>query len=173
MHNAVVKGSETVGADAAHDGDNIEEVDSEGRTPLAHAAYEGHQAICGLLLENWASADAIRGSGITHEAVQEGKLMAVQQLLIVGADIEEVDPKGRTPVAYAVYKCQEAICKLLLEKGASVDAIRDVGSTMQIKGLMHKAVEKRSETVVQMLLMLSRSGLVLNSRSCKVLATVS
>jgi len=99
--------------------------------------------------------------------------MAVQQLLIVGADIEEVDPKGRTPVAYAVCECQEAICKLLLEKGASVNAIRDVGSTMHIKGLMHKAVEKWSETVVQMLLMLSRSGLVLNSRSCKVLATVS
>ena len=122
MHNAVVKGSETVGADAAHDGDNIEEVDSEGRTPLAHAAYEGHQAICGLLLENGASRRRCTRQWDHPRAVQEGKLMAVQLLLIVGADIEEVDPKGRTPVAYAVYECQETICKLLLEKGASVES---------------------------------------------------
>jgi len=77
----------------------------------------------------------------------------VRTLLALGADIEEVDSKGRTPLVHAAYEGHQAICKLLLEKGASIDAVRDVGST-----LMHNAVVKGSETLVQMLLMVGTTS---------------
>ena len=59
--------------------------------------------------------------------MQEGKLIAVQQLLIVGADIEERGAYQMTPLLYACFRGEAAVAKVLIENGADLCA-RDDGN---------------------------------------------
>ena len=56
--------------------------------------------------------------GRIHNAIENGNVFVIRTLLALGMDIEELDSNGRTPLVHAIMKHQEAICKLLLEKGA-------------------------------------------------------
>jgi len=56
--------------------------------------------------------------GRIHNAIGSGNEFVVKTVLAMGMDIEELDSNGRTPLVHAIMKHQEAICKLLLEKGA-------------------------------------------------------
>jgi len=58
--------------------------------------------------------------GRIHNAIENGNEFVVRTVLAMGMDIEELDSNGRTPLVHAIMKHQEAICKLLLEKGACV-----------------------------------------------------
>ncbi|KAI5848411.1 ankyrin repeat-containing domain protein [Tricharina praecox] len=126
-------------------GVDSEEVDSEGRTPLVYAHHTRQWGICNLLVEAGASIDMLRGIGIMRKAVEERNIRLVRQLLKVGVDIEEIDSEGRTPLALAVYKGYDDICKLLVEAGASIDMSRGIG-------IMHKAVQVWGVKSVQQLL---------------------
>ncbi|RPB19091.1 ankyrin, partial [Terfezia boudieri ATCC MYA-4762] len=53
-----------------------------------------------------------------------GNGFVTRALLAMGMDVEELDSSGRTPLVRAAMKHQEAICKMLLEKGASVGALK-------------------------------------------------
>src|SRR5205085_189438 len=44
----------------------------------------------------------------------------------------EVDMEGRTPLVYAAVNHQEAVCKLLLEKGASTEVLKAFTKSMDI-----------------------------------------
>ncbi|RPB25026.1 ankyrin [Terfezia boudieri ATCC MYA-4762] len=57
--------------------------------------------------------------GRIHNAIENGNVFVVRTLLAMGMDTEELDSNGRTPLVHAIMKLQEAICKLLLDKGAS------------------------------------------------------
>jgi hypothetical protein len=54
------------------------------------------------------------------EAVKEGDIARVKELISSGADINQQDEQGWTPLNFAVGKGDLAIVKLLLEKGADV-----------------------------------------------------
>ena len=54
-------------------------------------------------------------------------------MLAIGIDIEELDSDGRTPLVHAVVKHREAICNLLLEKGASLDSLQTFTRGMDLK----------------------------------------
>ena len=75
--------------------------------------------------------------GRIHNAIEGGNEF-VRTVLTMGMDIaiEELDSNGRTPLVHAIMKHQEAICKLLLEKGActSGDALRTFTSGIGLKG---------------------------------------
>ena len=68
--------------------------------------------------------------GRMHNAIENGNVFVVRTLLAIGVDIEELDSSGRTPLVHAAVKHQEAICNLLLEKGASVEALKAFTSGM-------------------------------------------
>ncbi|KAF8423331.1 hypothetical protein EV426DRAFT_549453, partial [Tirmania nivea] len=62
--------------------------------------------------------------GRIHNAIENGNGFVIRVLLAMGMDIEELDSNCQTPLIHATLKCQEAICKLLLEKGADIEALK-------------------------------------------------
>jgi len=71
--------------------------------------------------------------GRIHNAIENGNEFAVRTVLAMGMDIEELDSNGRTPLIHAIMKHQEAICSLLLEKGASVGPLKAFTTGMDLK----------------------------------------
>ena len=177
IHNAIENGNGFVIKTLLAMGTDIEELDSNGRTPLIHAIMKHQEPICKLLLEKGACASVevlksftsgmdfrersalldpliTRAMGDGACSVYVGVLrllvhMALginygddsrsssQSMISVAIDmgyelavhamvhlepriIVGVDTEGQTPLVYAIMKHQEAICKLLLEKGASI-----------------------------------------------------
>jgi len=102
--------------------------------------------------------------GRIHNAIENGNGFVVRALLSIGVDIEELDSKGRTPLIHATVKGQESICKLLLEKNASVGALKGFTSCMDISErselldpLINKAIGDGSKavTVLKLLLLMA------------------
>jgi len=62
-------------------------------------------------------------------AIDGGKLLAVEQLLENGKNLEIDLENGATPLHYAVMKKREEVVALLIEKGAKVNAANDYGWT--------------------------------------------
>lgn len=60
-----------------------------------------------------------------HEAVLEGNDVQIAHLLKLGAEIDERDAKGQTPLLLAVGEGNLAVAKLLLKSGASVNKQAD------------------------------------------------
>lgn len=60
-------------------------------------------------------------AGALVEAAARGDAAAVRELLARGADVNERDPSGRTPVTAAVYAGSAAVVRLLVAAGADVD----------------------------------------------------
>jgi len=58
--------------------------------------------------------------GRIHNAIETGNGFFVRSLLAMGTDVEELDSSGRTPLIHALEKQHVAICKILVEKGASI-----------------------------------------------------
>jgi len=71
--------------------------------------------------------------GRIHNAIENGNGFVIRTLLAMGMDVEELDSSGRTPLVHAAVKHQVAICKLLLEKGASVEVLKAFTSGMDLK----------------------------------------
>jgi len=100
--------------------------------------------------------------GRIHNAIDNGNGIIIRSLLAMRMDIEELDSNGRTPLLYATVKCQEAICKLLLRKGASVEALKAFTSGMDLKErsvlldqLLENALSEGSETVLRLLVLMA------------------
>ena len=61
-----------------------------------------------------------------HDAANEGNIEAVKQHLVASTDVELKDDDGMTPLHHAARAAQSAIVKLLVDKGANVNAIDNV-----------------------------------------------
>lgn len=116
--------------------------DHRGRTPLAYAAQNGHEAAVRMLLETnksvalWAQITVRRlrnkrtrvdyrdkrGRTALLWAIEGGHEIIIRMLLEKGADPSLMDRGDRTPLFWAVWSKHEAIVRLLLEKGVAVDA---------------------------------------------------
>ena len=80
-----------------------------------------------------------------HEAVMDGEMEQVKQLLSL-YDVNTRDPLGRTPLHFAAWKGHVAITKLLINRGASVEATTNQGTTP-----LSMATKKRYGNVVVIL----------------------
>jgi hypothetical protein len=63
------------------------------------------------------------------EAARDGKLLKVKILLAFGANANEKNANGWTPLIVAAYAGHEAVCRLLIEKNAVVNVQDDKGIT--------------------------------------------
>jgi ankyrin repeat protein len=142
-------------------GVNLDAPGIDGHTPLSLAVTHGHEAIVNLLVENGANIDVLSGTGSKsdlrgriHEAIERGKENIVRLLLVMGVDVEERDEKGLTPLAHAVLENNDRFVELLLEKGANVDILSDIGSKRDLKGRIHDAIERGNSNVVRLLLVM-------------------
>lgn len=105
----------------------------KGRTPLWIAVRNGRAAIVQLLLDNKAEIDIKGKDGFTPllYAVYYGNYAIVETLLqdSRGSQQLETETGGYTPLRLAIAKGQKRVMELLLERGASMDAVYTDGYT--------------------------------------------
>lgn len=135
--------------------------DDLGNSPLHLAIKNDKEEIFDLLLEKGANVNAGGKSGNTENqtalyvAVLKGREDLVQKLLEKGADPNIADNQGGLPLSEAVAR-QDAnpqIVKLLLEKGAKVNAQEPNKGTALIFAASNKAISSRTrQEIVKILL---------------------
>ncbi|KAJ6177984.1 Mg2+ transporter protein CorA-like/Zinc transport protein ZntB [Penicillium mononematosum] len=106
------------------------EVPQKDVTPLMLAAELGGRANVELLLNRGANVFATTNTNTTalHLAAEEGYENIVEILLGRGGTklLEMATIHGRTPLLAAAYKGHASVVKLLLDKGADIDAMERV-----------------------------------------------
>jgi hypothetical protein len=101
-----------------------------GITPVYAAAEQGNAAMLRRLLDAGASVTTTDAGGDTllMAAVRAGNPDAVQLLLDRGAPVNAAEPQySHTALMWAVSRDDEAIMKLLIAKGATIDTATRVG----------------------------------------------
>ncbi|KAI9781623.1 MAG: hypothetical protein M1839_005840 [Geoglossum umbratile] len=126
--------------------------DSDGRTPLSWAAWNGHGAVVKLLLAtekvDLDSKDSDRRTPLL-QAAQKGHEAVVKLLLpMEKVDLDSKDSGGRTPLSWAAWNGHEAVVKLLLAtEKVDLDSKDSDGRTPLLQ-----AAQKGYEAVVKLLL---------------------
>jgi ankyrin repeat protein len=103
--------------------------DGASRTPLHLAVGKKSLKAVKVLIEAGAKADVKDKSGLTplHMAVDQKDI--ADMLLVRGADINEVDNEGRTPLYLAAMDGTLDVVALLIDKGARVATRAEDGRT--------------------------------------------
>jgi len=92
------------------------------------------------------STQTATGVGL-HQAALEGNLPAIRQLIAAGADLDERDPFGSTPLIVAATFGHAEVAQALLEAGADLDQQNNEGAT----ALFTAALFCRTEIVAALL----------------------
>ena len=122
----------------------------QGFTPLLAAALKGHTDIGGLLLAHSSNVNEVEPNTkctALHYSAIKGQNNLVEALLSWGADVDQQDYFGSTPLHAA---CQEGhlLCVFtLLKAGASITLSNDHGSLP-----IHIAAQKNRVEIVRTLL---------------------
>lgn len=105
--------------------------DSNGLTPLYHAAVNGQLLLTQMLLDEGASMETTDSDGVTalYHATRSGYIQLTYELAKRGANTETTDPQGFTPLWRACQNAHSAIVETLLEFGASTEVADADGLT--------------------------------------------
>ena len=118
-----------------------------GKTSLLMAAFHGRTHLVPMLLEeggaDLAAVQEPEGRGVVTQAILNNHDKTVALLLDRGAQIEQRDHSGSTPLHHAAEAGHTRSANLLLARGASVAARDEFGRTP----LMRAVIERRTETV--------------------------
>ena len=122
----------------------------DGATPFWRAAQSGDVALMKLLIEHGADPKIATAHNVTPLAAASGigwvegitfqwsdaeNLQAVKMCLDLGIDPNVADDEGRTALHGAAHKGNNDVVKLLVERGAKLDA-HDLGSRDTVNGAM-------------------------------------
>jgi ankyrin repeat protein len=122
----------------------------DGATPFLRAAQSSDTVLLKLLLEHGANPKIATANnvtalavasgigwveGVTYETSREQNLETVKMCLDLGIDPNTADAEGRTALHGAAHKGRNEIVKLLVERGAKLDA-HDLGSRDTVNGAM-------------------------------------
>ena len=91
-------------------------------------------------------------------AAMGNKINAVDLLIELGADIDAVDPRGGTPLLYAIEISGAEIAYKLILKGASLDPLRGARTTPLVEACQNP---NRNESIIDLLLL---KGVDVNQR---------
>ena len=108
------------------------EVGEDGWTCLHAAAYNGHLAICRLLLDKGAQLEAKDSGGGTplHWAASRGHVEIFRLLCDRGADVEARNRWGMRPLYCAAMEGHISVVKELIEeRNARINSRNDYGRT--------------------------------------------
>lgn len=99
--------------------------DRRDSTPLHFAVYNGYGAIIDFLISECnvdIEAKDVEGGTPLSWAAYENKLEIAEQLLKLGAKIDEPDFEKRTSLHWAAYRGHKTMVKFLVSKGANTNA---------------------------------------------------
>ena len=96
-------------------GAEVNAKDNEGKSPLSWAAEKGHEEAIKLLIAKGADISL-------HLAVRLGDVARVRSLIEDGADVNDENTGGETPLYVAAAKGHKEVAELLIAKGADVNA---------------------------------------------------
>ncbi|MDR1901501.1 MAG: ankyrin repeat domain-containing protein [Treponema sp.] len=100
-------------------GDNVNKSSNLNMTPLYFAAAEGHASTVKLLLDSGARVKVehkLSGETALLAGIRSGNLDTVKYLIQVGADVNDPDARGTTPLMAAA-QTNTAILKAVLDAG--------------------------------------------------------
>jgi len=114
---------------AIDEGEDVNQKDYKGTTPLMRAASFGHTELVRLLLQKGAKVNSRDNDGdspLKHAAWSD-KVEIVDMLVAKGADLEAKNKLGTTPIWSAVITGRVAIVKRLIEHGANPNTPNQYG----------------------------------------------
>ena len=130
-------------------GKSIDEPDSDGRTRLTKAAFNGLLSPVQKLLKDGANVNAPNkdGMGALMWAAQKGHIEIVKTLIAVGADIQARTNVNNTALMLAAIGGHDEIVSALVEAGSDVNAADEDGNVV-----LMGAVQKCDARIVKLLL---------------------
>lgn len=127
-------------------GASLEEVDSNGSTPLISAVHWGHLEVVKLLIKNRAKLKArhkFSGDTALIKAARENNIEIMAALLDAKADINEQNIHGDTPLIVAAKEGHIAAVEFLVARKADLNLVNNGGAT----ALMWAAVYNKADVV--------------------------
>nr|XP_054761537.1 ankyrin repeat, PH and SEC7 domain containing protein secG-like [Lytechinus pictus] len=113
-------------------GDDVNEANGIGVTPLYVAAHLGLKDLVEYLLKNGAIIDIktkVTGTPPLHEASSGGHLDVVKYLVDQGAQANTADNEGVTPLHWASLYGHLDVVKYLIDQGAQANTANNAGGT--------------------------------------------
>eukprot|EP01063_Lacrimia_lanifica_P018040 TRINITY_DN25004_c0_g1_i1.p1 TRINITY_DN25004_c0_g1~~TRINITY_DN25004_c0_g1_i1.p1 ORF type:complete len:367 (+),score=30.93 TRINITY_DN25004_c0_g1_i1:46-1146(+) len=136
LTEAVVRGDARAAALLLRAGINAGTVDRFGRPMLVVASRSESTELARLLLDSGADVHGEcrgRREAALHEAAEYGSAAVVRLLLEHGADVDQRDAQGRTPLM----RCSDVACiQMLLDAGASPRAVDNDGGNALMSYIM-------------------------------------
>lgn len=127
LNQTVASGDLYAVEDQLNGGANVQEIDSEGRTPLLTAALGNQPYIADLLLEHGAnlSDKDVLGNSVMHLAARATHIYTLENFFRHGADIEARNFNNYTPLHQAAEAGDIVAVHHLLQLGADRYAMQD------------------------------------------------
>ncbi|MEM1009073.1 MAG: ankyrin repeat domain-containing protein, partial [Myxococcota bacterium] len=130
----------------------------DGLSPLIHAIQRGRESSCALLLELGADLNRLyKGWSSIFYTISGNHAELTKQLIEAGANIDQEDEIGRTPLLVAFGESAMEVVETLVEAGANVHSL----DTRQQSTLHWSACLGELEWCKKML----RAGVALNAQS--------
>jgi len=98
----------------------LNEPDEEGETPLSRGLSCGHEPAINLILTISEAPDTTGESAI-FEACRGSRVSDVRHLIEDGANLDEPDNNGLTPLHWAAITGSLDLCKLLVNRGTHLN----------------------------------------------------
>jgi len=123
LADAIMNGDRSRALELLADGQDVNEAQGDGTTPLHWAVYQLDTELTSELLARGARPDVRNayGSSPLAEAVKVANLALVELLLDAGADVESPNADGQTALMLAARAGSIDVARALVERGADVD----------------------------------------------------
>lgn len=148
LHLAAKSGDAALAARAIAEGATAHVIDKLNNTPLQYAVMNGDAATIRVIAR--AARAGLNHAGHTGTALgiaaQGGDITAARELLDSGADIDQPDDMGATPLMSAVHAGHKQMVEFLIARGANVNALR-AG-----EGVLHLAARRGDPDMIGYLL---------------------